>query len=123
MTDVVINLDKLRGGISREKAAEPTFGDNPIIGHRYTSPAFAAAEWEHLWTKVWTIAGMVNELAKPGDYFTYELGRESILCVLGTDLRIRAFYNVCQHRGNRLVHAEKGALAGGEFQCAYHGWR
>jgi phenylpropionate dioxygenase-like ring-hydroxylating dioxygenase large terminal subunit len=59
----------------------------------------------------------------PGDYINYEIGRESILCVRGSDGRIRAFYNVCQHRGNRLVSAEWGSLSGGEFQCAYHGWR
>ncbi len=36
---------------------------------------------------------------------------------------VRVFYNVCQHRGNRLVTAEVGSLLAGEFQCAYHGWR
>ena len=66
-----------------------------------------------------------HELMVPeaGDYINFEIGRESILCVRGSDGRIRAFYNVCQHRGNQLVTAEWGSLAGGEFQCAYHGWR
>ena len=64
-----------------------------------------------MWTRVWMIAGMVNQLAKAGDYLTFDIGRESILCVRGTDERIRAFYNVCQHRGNRLVSTERG-LAG-----------
>jgi phenylpropionate dioxygenase-like ring-hydroxylating dioxygenase large terminal subunit len=72
---------------------------------------------------VWMIAGLTAQLPRPGDYVTFDIGRESILCVRGTDERIRAFYNVCQHRGNRLVHAERGSLAGGQFQCAYHGWR
>ena len=80
-------------------------------------------EWEKLWTKTWLIAGMVNQIPNPGDYITADIARENILCSRGNDGRIRAFYNVCQHRGNRLVSAEWGSLAGGEFQCAYHGWR
>ena len=51
------------------------------------------------------------------------IGRDSIIAVRGDDDRVRAFYNVCQHRGNRLVTAEVGTLATGDFQCAYHGWR
>ena len=42
---------------------------------------------------------------------------------MGSDNKIRAFYNVCQHRGNQLVPAETGSLNGGDFTCAYHGWR
>ena len=124
MTDVLADLTHLRGGISREKAAEPALSSTPIDGSRYWSAEFAQKEWDHLWTKVWNIAGMVNEVPKPGDYITFEIGPESIICVRGTDQRIRAFYNVCQHRGNRLVSVERGALAAtGQFQCAYHGWR
>ena len=122
MTDVVIN-PRLRGGIDRSKAAEPPLGTRPINGERYTSVEFMNLEWEHLWTKTWLIAGMVNQIPNGGDYITANIGRENILCARGTDGRIRAFYNVCQHRGNRLVSAEWGSLAGGEFQCAYHGWR
>ena len=123
MTDVVKSPDHRSGGISRAKAPEPLITDGPILGERYWSPAFAAAEWEQMWTKVWLIAGMVNELVKPGDYITYQLGPESILCSRGADDRIRAFYNVCQHRGNRLVSSERGSMGAGELQCAYHGWR
>jgi phenylpropionate dioxygenase-like ring-hydroxylating dioxygenase large terminal subunit len=110
-------------GISRAKAPEPALGTNPIRGERYYSPEFARLEWEHMWTKVWLVAGRVDQLAKPGEYITYEIGNESILIARGQDSRIRAFYNVCQHRGNRLVVAERGVAAGGMFQCAYHGWR
>ena len=122
MTDVV-SRPELLGGISRAKAPEPELGTAPIAGERYWSPAFAQREWDHMWTKVWLIAGMVNQIPKAGDYLTAEVGRESIICVRGTDERIRAFYNVCQHRGNRLVSNERGSLGKGQFQCAYHGWR
>ena len=83
MTDVV-SRPELLGGISRAKAPEPELGTAPIAGERYWSPEFAQREWDGMWTKVWLIAGMVNQLPKPGDYVTFEIGRESILCVRGT---------------------------------------
>ena len=67
--------------------------------------------------------GMVDQIPDPGDFVKYDIVHESIICVRGEDHKIRAFYNACQHRGNQLVTAEVGTLAGGEFQCAYHGWR
>ena len=111
-------------GIPREKAPEPTLGSDPIIfGERYYSQEFASNEWDRMWTRVWQIAGRVDQIPTPGDYINYEIMHESIICVRGQDSQIRAFYNACQHRGNQLVTAEVGSLASGEFQCAYHGWR
>ena len=110
-------------GISREKASEPTLGQDPIDGFRYNSADFAALEWEQMWTKVWLVAGRVDQLTNSGDYITVPIGSESILCSMGSDNKIRAFYNVSQHRGNQLVPAETGSLNGGDFTCAYHGWR
>lgn len=110
-------------GISREKASEPTLGQSPIDGFRYNSADFAALEWEQMWTKVWLVAGRIDQLTNSGDYITVPIGSESILCSMGSDNKIRAFYNVCQHRGNQLVPAETGSLNGGDFTCAYHGWR
>ena len=110
-------------GISPEKASEPTLGQGPIDGFRYNSADFAALEWEQMWTKVWLVAGRIDQLTNSGDYITVPIGSESILCSMGSDNKIRAFYNVCQHRGNQLVPAETGSLNGGDFTCAYHGWR
>lgn len=123
MTDTASSPVEIRG-ISREKAPEPPLGSDPIIfGHRYTSPEFAQREWDHMWTRVWQVAGRVDQIPEAGDYVNYDIGHESIIAVRGDDQKIRAFYNVCQHRGNQLVSGEVGTLAGGEFQCAYHGWR
>ena len=121
MTDTETNRTQI--GISREKAAEPELGQKPIDGFRYTSPDFASLEWEQMWTKVWLVAGRADQLMNSGDYFTLDIGPESILCSMGTDNKIRAFYNVCQHRGNLLVSAETGSIKDGTFNCAYHGWR
>ena len=122
MTDVLPD-PRLLGGISRDPAPTPALSDTPIAGSRYSSREFMEKEWEGMWTKVWLVAARVDQVPDAGDYVNYKIGRESILCVRGSDGRIRAFYNVCQHRGNQLVTAEVGSLGGGEFQCAYHGWR
>jgi phenylpropionate dioxygenase-like ring-hydroxylating dioxygenase large terminal subunit len=110
-------------GIPRAKAPEPELSGSPIRGERYWSTDFARREADALWTRVWQVAGRVDQIPDPGDYVTYEIGRDSIIAVRGEDSVIRAFYNVCQHRGNRLVTAESGSLLTGQFQCAYHGWR
>ncbi|WP_448586801.1 aromatic ring-hydroxylating oxygenase subunit alpha [Thermaurantiacus sp.] len=108
-------------GIDLGKRPEPLLGDRPITGDRYWDPAFAAAEWRGIWTRTWQVAGLERQVREPGDFLTAELGWESLLFVRGEDGEVRGFYNVCQHRGNRLVEAEEGSLAA--FTCSYHAWR
>ncbi len=110
-------------GISRAKSPEPQLGTTPITGDRYWSHDFARREADSLWTRVWQVAGRVDQIPTPGDYVTYETGRDSVIAVRGDDGQVRVFFNVCQHRGNRLLTAETGTLATGEVACAYHGWR
>lgn len=99
----------------------PRLSDRPIDGSRYWSCAFMDREWDGIWTKAWLIGGLVAQVAKPGDFFTYDIGRESILVTHGDDGRIRAFYNVCPHRGKRLVMEEQSHSK--RIACSYHGWR
>jgi phenylpropionate dioxygenase-like ring-hydroxylating dioxygenase large terminal subunit len=103
------------------KDPEPKLGNQPILGDRYTSKEFMKLEWDKLWTKVWQVAGLEQQLSNPGDFFTFEFGSESILCAKGEDSKIRCFYNVCQHRGNQLVQVKEGNLE--SFDCAYHAWK
>lgn len=93
----------------------------PLTGERYTSRAFMDAEWENVWTKSWVIAIRADEIPEAGDYMLEEIGRESILIVRQDDGSIRAFYNVCQHRGNKLVVEPVGSMP--SFTCPYHSWR
>jgi|TARA_R110002110_G_scaffold58663_4_gene166791 phenylpropionate dioxygenase-like ring-hydroxylating dioxygenase large terminal subunit len=110
-------------GITRAKAPEPDLTGATITGDRYWSAEFAQREAEAMWPRVWQVAGRVDQIPAAGDYVTYEIGRDSVIAVRGSDQQVRVFYNVCQHRGNRLVTAESGSLITGEFECAYHGWR
>lgn len=96
-------------------------GLEKLAGERYYSPEFMRAEWENIWTKTWQLVARVDEFSEPGAFYVHELGKESFLFVKGDDGQIRGFYNVCQHRGNRLCQADHGVLD--TFTCPFHGWQ
>ena len=87
---------------------------------RYISEDFMQSEWEGIWTKAWLFAGLESDLLEPGDFFIYDIGRESIVITRNDENEISAFYNVCQHRGNRIVTLESGSFS--KVSCPYHGW-
>jgi phenylpropionate dioxygenase-like ring-hydroxylating dioxygenase large terminal subunit len=91
---------------------------------RYVSAEWKAREWDRLWSRVWTIAGVVSDIPEVGDYLTYDLLHESFIVVrTGPGPRdIKAWYNVCGHRGNRLVHQPFGHVAD-RFTCNFHSWQ
>ena len=103
-----------------EKWPEQQLRGHKIPGSRYTSKEFAEQEWEGMWTKVWILLGRESELPNHGDWQREEVGPESILMVRQKDGGVKAFYNVCQHRGNPLVDDAKGTVR--RFVCKYHSW-
>ena len=115
MSKPSLEPDALDGGTSARLRGDP------IAGDRYWSREFMQREWDHMWTRVWHIGGRLAELPQPGDYVVHDFRRESVLLVRQEDGGVRAFYNVCQHRGNKLVWNDGGSV--GAFTCAYHGWR
>jgi phenylpropionate dioxygenase-like ring-hydroxylating dioxygenase large terminal subunit len=96
------------------------FDTDLIAKERYTSAEFMQAEWDHMWTKVWLVGGLSQDIPEAGDYIVTEIGKESILIVRQEDGSVRAFYNVCLHRGNRLRPTGIGKAE--SFVCAYHHW-
>lgn len=52
-----------------------------IPKERYTTREFAELEWQRMWTKVWLMAGRASDIPEPGDYFTFEIGPESVLAI------------------------------------------
>ena len=91
-----------------------------ITGDRYYAPEFARQEWDHMWTRVWHIAGRLSDIPETGDYVVHDFKRESVVVFRQADGSVRGFYNSCKHRGNRLAW---NTLGGGELVCSYHGWR
>lgn len=116
----------LKPGDPGAKADFVDHGGNPIDPRRYYSREEADLEWEHMWTKTWQFAGLAHDIEQIGDYFMIEIGRESIVVVRTAegDEGIKAFFNVCPHRGNRLVHHRFGSIGEkGCFSCDFHGWQ
>lgn len=93
----------------------------------YISEEYARAERDKLWAKVWQVAGRLEDMPNVGDYLTYEIMDQSVLIVRTEPDVIKAYYNVCMHRGRRLVDKEPGAKNGcghaTQFRCGFHGWR
>ena len=73
-----------------------------------------------MWPKVWQVACTVDHVAEPGEYFEYRCGAISVLIVRDDDGTLRAFQNVCRHRGNTLCTGSGADLR--EVKCGYHGW-
>ena len=103
------------------KAPEPALGFERIPVDRYTDPAFLKLEDDCIWSKTWLLAGATCDVATPGDFFVFDNLRESILVTCAGDGVIRAFYNVCQHRGNQLKHSGCGNSP--FLSCGFHGWQ
>jgi nitrite reductase/ring-hydroxylating ferredoxin subunit len=87
----------------------------------YVSPAFAQAEKDHLWSKVWQIACREEEVPEVGSQIVYDICDETILVVRSAPDRIQAFYNACPHRGRMLSNGEPRKTR--ELVCPFHGWR
>ncbi|WP_221796408.1 aromatic ring-hydroxylating oxygenase subunit alpha [Aquisediminimonas sediminicola] len=102
-------------------APDVTIRGDKITGDRYTSREFAKLEWDSVFRRVWHIGGRVSQLQESGDFCVQHFGRESILMTRTADNEIKAFYNWCPHRGNRLMHVDEGFVE--KFVCSYHGWQ
>src|SRR5882724_6791578 len=87
----------------------------------YTDPAIFHSELERLYFGRWICVGRTERIANAGDYFLVELAGESVIVTRGADGAVRAFFNVCRHRGTRMCSDPEGAFAG-RIRCPYHGW-
>ena len=85
----------------------------------YTDPTVFQLEQEKIFRRSWQVVGHAHQLAKPGDYFTFELCGEPLLLARGNGGELRGFYNVCRHRAGPPA---EGCGSRKLFRCAYHGW-
>ncbi len=97
-------------GAARDATLDPS---------RYTDPEFARAERKRLWPRTWLMACIAADVAKPGYVAELAIDDQSVLVVRGKDGVLRAFHNVCTHRGNRL---REGNGRAGLLRCQYHNW-
>jgi phenylpropionate dioxygenase-like ring-hydroxylating dioxygenase large terminal subunit len=107
----------------------PELGTGPVDYTDSIDPAYYQAERTAIFGRTWLNVGRVERLPRAGSYFTKELAvaNTSVLVVRGTDGTVRAFHNMCRHRGNKLVWndfpAEETAGSCRQFICKYHAWR
>jgi Rieske 2Fe-2S family protein len=86
----------------------------------YHDPTVLEQEIASIFSRTWQYAGHVGDLPEPGDYLTAKAGDQPVLVLRGYDGELRAYRNVCRHRGSELLsgdgHCKKA------IRCRYHGW-
>src|SRR6266851_1548099 len=83
----------------------------------YASEAIYDLELEKVFYRKWLVASHVSELEKPGDTIPLDIGNRSIFITKADDGKVQAFYNVCRHRGSKLLNEPRNIAA---IQCPYH---
>jgi Rieske 2Fe-2S family protein len=86
----------------------------------YTDPALLEAEQERIFERTWQLAGHISSVARPGSYLTSRAGTQPVLVVRDEGHHLRAYRNVCRHRGSRLLSGSGQCKAA--IRCRYHGW-
>src|SRR5438034_1550769 len=104
----------------RKTAATFRPGAKTLPQRYFVSPEIFAEELQKIFATKWVLVGHQSQLAKPGDYFLAEVADESLIVAKDQRSTIRAFYNVCRHRGARLCEEQNGHAA--TIQCPYHAW-
>ncbi|MBI1803046.1 MAG: aromatic ring-hydroxylating dioxygenase subunit alpha [Ignavibacteriae bacterium] len=86
----------------------------------YTDPRMHEIDFEWIFARTWQAVGHVSRAQNPGEYITATVGGNPIIVVRGKENELRAFFNVCRHRGGPLAIDEHGTC--NALQCKYHGW-
>ena len=87
----------------------------------FVSPEIFAQDQEKIFSTQWVLVGHQSQLAEAGDYFLSDVAGESLIIVRDKRGEIHGFYNVCRHRGSRLIENRNGQLSAA-IQCPYHAW-
>jgi phenylpropionate dioxygenase-like ring-hydroxylating dioxygenase large terminal subunit len=92
-----------------------------LPGWAYHSPALFDLERTEVFLNHWQVVGHENDIPAPGDWLSFDLLGERAMVVRGRDGVVRAFHNLCRHRGARLVDGPQGQCRGA-LVCPFHGW-
>jgi glycine betaine catabolism A len=96
-------------------------GAHTLPREYFLSPDILAEERERIFARHWNCVGRASALARPGDFLVRSIADESLIVVRGRDGALRAFFNVCRHRGTQLCREASGRLSE-TIQCPYHAW-
>jgi Rieske 2Fe-2S family protein len=95
-------------------------GTKSLSQRYFVSPEIFAEERKKIFSQQWVLVGHQSQIAQAGDYLTAEVAGESLIIVRDKRGAIHGFYNVCRHRGSRLIENRHGQSAA--IQCPYHAW-
>jgi phenylpropionate dioxygenase-like ring-hydroxylating dioxygenase large terminal subunit len=115
--DELADADSRTVPVFLRREAAHHLGSAPLSTDRYTSPEFFQQEIERMWPRVWQFAAREEEMPQPGDVVVYENAGRSFLLARQPDGSVRAFHNVCLHRGRKL-RTTSGNVS--ELKCPYH---
>ncbi len=97
-----------------------------ISSHAYVCSDYARAEQDGLWRKVWLQAGRLEDIPEIGNYITYDIGDDSVIIIRVASEALKAYHNVCPHRGRKLIDTPQGQRnargSKANFICGFHGW-
>ncbi|MGH9172994.1 MAG: aromatic ring-hydroxylating oxygenase subunit alpha, partial [Vicinamibacterales bacterium] len=99
---------------------QPTERARTLPGRVYHDPEVFAWEREQWFRREWLFVGREEDAPETGSYFLTRVAGENIVVARGNDGVLRAFYNVCRHRGATILEEESGRIV--RFQCPYHAW-
>lgn len=97
----------------------PVFLASTLLPEAYRSADFLADESERVWNRSWVCVGYTQQLAQIGDTFLAQVNDQTLLITRSDADTIRAFYNVCRHRGAQIVNQPGNYRY---FRCPYHAW-
>lgn len=92
-----------------------------LPGWSYHSDQLLELEKEHVFLNHWQVACHVSDVAEPGNYLSFDMMGERALILRDQAGTVRAFHNICRHRGSRLVADERGTCRNA-LVCPFHGW-
>lgn len=108
--------------LSRRSMPVPNHWDRRgLPAWTYHSPAVFALERDSVFLNHWQIIGHENDIPAPGDWLSFDLFGERAVAMRGRDGIVRAFHNLCRHRGARVVDGPQGHCKGA-IVCPFHGW-
>jgi glycine betaine catabolism A len=103
------------------KIADPVAPGAMSLPQRYfVSGELFDEELEKIFARHWALVGHQSEVAEAGDFFLADVSGESVIITRDREGAVRAYYNVCRHRGTRVCEEERGHAAA--IQCPYHAW-
>jgi Rieske 2Fe-2S family protein len=96
-------------------------GARTLAAEWYLSPEIRAREDERIFARSWIYVARQDDFTEPGIFFTRDVAGENLIVTRDQSTTLRAFFNVCRHRGTRLCTEERGTFKG-TIQCPYHAW-